>query len=140
MTGKEFMFNIKQIRRTIRLLEEQIYRDSELATGVTAIRYDKDKVQTSPVSDRLAEIVAKIIETTDKLKDAIHDLQIAEEEARGYLVQLKEEHERALSYHYLDALTWKEVANRMGYDSTYIYELKDAALMELDTVISKTSE
>lgn len=137
MTGKQFMHRIRTIRRRIKLLEEQIERDSVLASGVGAIRYDKERVQTSPVGDRMTDIVAKIIETTDKLKEDIHCLQLIEEETIGYLVQLKEEHERVLTYHYLDGMKWKDIAYKMGYDDTYIYEIKDNALAELDEVLKK---
>ncbi len=132
------MHSIKQIRRRIQLLEEQIERDTILAQGVGAIRYDKERVQTSPVADRMTDIIAKIIETTDKLKEEIHNLQMAEEECIGYLVNLKEEHERVLTYHYLDSIKWKDVAIKMDYDETYIYELKDKALEELSKLLNES--
>lgn len=140
MTSKEYMHQIRQIRRRIRLLEEQIERDTILAAGVGAIRYDKVNVQTSPVADRMADIVAKIIETTDKLKEEIHNLQIKEEELIGVLSQLKEEHERVLTYHYLDGASWSEVAYMVGYDEHYVYQLKDAALAEMDKFLTNLNK
>lgn len=140
MNAKQYMHNIRQIRRRIRLLEEQIERDTILAAGVGAIRYDKINVQTSPVADRMADIVAKIIETTAKLKEEIHNLQIHEEELIGILCQLKEEHERVLTYHYLDGVSWSEVADRMGYEEHYIYEIKNNALIEMDKLLNNLNE
>jgi len=140
MTGLEFMHNIKQIRRRIRLLEEQIQRDTILAQGVGAIRYDKDHVQTSPVQDRMTDIVATIIETTEQLKIEISKLQNAELKARVMLIQLSEEHERVLTYHYLEDLSWLNVANKMGYNDNYIYEIKDKALLELDKVLNESEQ
>lgn len=132
MNAKQYMHEIRQIRRRIRLYEEQIERDTILATGVSAIRYDKINVQTSPIKDRMTDIIAKIIDATDNLKNEIHNLQIKEEELIGLLSQLKEEHERVLTYHYLDGAPWDDVAKMMGYEEHYVYQVKDKALAELD--------
>ena len=140
MTGKEYMHKLREVRRRIRLLEEQIERDTILAAGVGAIRYDKERVQTSPEADRMADIVAKICETQDKLKNEIITLQLLEEDTIGLLVHLKEEHERVLTYHYLDGAEWSDVAKLMGYTEKYIYELKDKALDALTEVLKKTEQ
>ena len=140
MTAKEYMHNIGQIRRRIRYLREQIERDTVLASSLSAIRYDRDRVQTSPVGDRMTEIVAKIIETTHKLEKEIHDFQMLEEEASSLMSNLKEEYERVLTYHYLDGVDWQEVARMMNYHDKYIYDLKDQALNELDAVIRNMQE
>lgn len=131
MTGHDFMKRMRNTRRRIRLIEEQIERDSILAAGVGAIRYDKDRVQTSPVQDRMTEIVARIIESTEELKDEITRMQVFEKEARHYLLMLPEEYERALSYHYMDDYSWVKIAEMLGYEEHYIYELKNKALDEL---------
>lgn len=135
MTGKSLMKSIEKTRREIKMLLEQIERYRHLAEQVTAIRYDKDKVQTSPEGDRMVDIIAKIDEKTDELKDKIYNLQLLEEDAIGYLVQIKKEHERVLSLHYFDDVGWQEVASIMGYHDKYIYEIRDKALEELDDVI-----
>lgn len=135
MSGKDYMEQIRTVRRRIRLLKEQIERDTVMASGVTAIRYDKDVVQTSPVGDRMVDIVGKIIETTKDLEEEIHKLQMYEEEAIGYLVQLKDEHERVLSLHYLEGIGWSEVSTIMGYHEKYIYDVRDKALLELDEIL-----
>lgn len=140
MTGKQYMDSIKRIRRRIKLLKEQIERDTIMASGVGAIRYDKDRVQTSAVADRMANIVIKICETTEKLEKEIHTMQMQEEEAIGYLVQLKEEHERVLSLHYLDGFSWVEVGEVMHYSDKYVYDVKEKALEELTNVLTKSYE
>lgn len=140
MTGKEYMHEIRIVRRKIKLLEEQIERDRILAAGVSGIRYDKDIVQTSPDSDRMTDIVANIVEATGKLKEEIYHLQLKEEEAINFLVQLKEEHERALSYHYLDGRDWSDIARIMNYERQSIYDVKDRALDELTRVIETSDK
>ena len=138
MTGKEYMETIRRVRRDIRLLMEQIERDSVLAQGVTAIRYDVDRVQTSPVSDKMADIVARITETTEKLYDRIALLQGLEDDARRLLVNLEQEHERVLVYRYIDEMSWVSIAERMGYSEKHLFIIRDKALSELDELINNT--
>lgn len=138
MTAEDYMHEIRRVRRRIRMLKEQIERDEIMAAGVSAIRYDRDKVQTSSSSDRMAEIVENIIEATAELKREILRLQIYEKECREVLLQLSEQHERVLVYHYIDDINWSEVARRMNFHEKYIYTIKDEALKELDKVLTKS--
>ena len=138
MTGRDYMETIRRVKREIRLLMEQIERDSTLAQGVTAIRYDIDRVQTSPVSDRMGDIVARITETTTLLYDRIALLQGLEEDSRRLLVNLTTEHERVLVYRYIDELSWISVAERMGYSEKHVFAVRDKALEELDELINNT--
>lgn len=140
MTGKEYMQRIRDVKREIRLLEEQILRQEVYASNAKAIRYDIDRVQTSPVGDNMAEIVADIVESTYKLRDKILKLMKQEDEARLYLVKLREEHERVLVLHYFDGLKWEDVAEKIGYDDKYIYDVKNKALDELTQVLTKSDE
>ena len=135
MTGREYMETIQKVRRRIRLYTEQIARDYVIASDVTAIRYDKDKVQTSPIGDRMVEIVARIDETADKLRAEIERLQELESDAIHLLINLKEEHERVLTLHYIEDKGLMEVAEIMGYSERYIFELRSKALTELDSLI-----
>lgn len=140
MTGKEYMKQIRDIRREIRLLEEQILRQEVYASNAKAIRYDLDKVQTSPVGDSMAVIVSDIVESTHKLRDMIVRLMKKEDEARMYLIQLREEQERAIVLHYFDGLNWDDVADHMGYSISRVYEIKNEGLNELTEILKCRKE
>jgi len=139
MTGEEYMERLRIVRRDIRLLMEQIARDTVLAQGVTAIRYDADRVQTSPVADRMADIVARITEKTDTLYDRVTLLQGLEEEARKKLLCLEVEHERVLVYRYFDEMTWADIATQMDYSEKHVFKLHTKALTELDPLVEDTN-
>ena len=136
MTGREYMDTIRRVRREIRLLSEQVERDTVMAAGVSAIRYDKDPVQVSPSGDRMVDIVARIAENTDTLKQRISYLQELENLVRVYLVNLREDHERVLTLHYLDGLSWIAVSESMGYSERHVFRLHDQALAELDELLN----
>lgn len=140
MTGKEYMKQIRDVRREIRLLEEQIVRQEVYASSARAIRYDVDRVQTSPVGDNMADIVADIVEATYKLRDKIHKLMKKEDEARLLLIQLREEQERAIVLHYFDGLDWDDVADHLGYSLSRVYEIKNEGLNELTEIIKDRKE
>lgn len=140
MTGKEYMEQIRNVRREIRLLQEQILRDTVYASNVKAIRYDVDRVQTSPDGDRMADIISGIVGAEDKLYKKVKDLMKREDEARNYLLQLREEYERVLVLHYFEGLKWEDVADKIGYDDKYIYDVKNRALDALTQLLTKSDE
>ena len=136
MTGKEYMERIRNVRREIRLLEEQILRDTVYASNVKAIRYDVDRVQTSPDGDRMADIISGIVGAEEKLHDKIRDLMKQEDEARQLLIQLREEQERVIVLHYFNDLKWDDVAEQTGYSLSRVYEIKNDGLNELTQLLT----
>ena len=136
MTGKEYMEQIRNVRREIRLLQEQILRDTVYASNVKAIRYDVDRVQTSPDGDRMADIISGIVGAEDKLYKKVKDLMKQEDEARKYLLQLREEQERVLVLHYFNDLKWDDVAEQTGYSLSRVYEIKNDGLNELTQLLT----
>lgn len=136
MTGKEYMEQIRNVRREIRLLQEQILRDTVYVSNVKAIRYDVDRVQTSPDGDRMADIISGIVGAEDKLYKKVKDLMKREDEARNYLLQLREEQERVLVLHYFNDLKWDDVAEQTGYSLSRVYEIKNDGLNELTQLLT----
>lgn len=135
MTGKEYMEQIRNVRREIRLLQEQILRDTVYASNVKAIRYDVDRVQTSPEGDRMADIVSGIIGAEEQLYQKIEHLMKQEDDARKYLLQLQEEQERVIVLHYFNNLKWDDVAEQTGYSLSRVYEIKNEGLNKLTEVL-----
>lgn len=135
MTGKEYMESIRNVRREIRLLEEQILRDTVYASNVKAIRYDVDRVQTSPDGDRMADIISGIVGAEERLYNKIRYLMKQEDEARRLLIQLREEQERVLVLHYFNGLKWDDVAEQTGYSLSRVYEIKNDGLHELTLIL-----
>ena len=135
MTGRDYMETIRKTRRLIRLLNEQIELDYQIATECTGIRYDKDKVQTSPTGDRMATTFARIDENVARLNAEVDRLHSLLDDANILFINLKEEHERVLTLYYVHDVSLLEVAERMGYSERYIFELRNTALKELDSLL-----
>ena len=140
MTGKEYMDEIRKIRRKVRALREQILKNTTLASSVKAIRYDIDKIQSSPDGEHMTDLIAEIIAEEQKLHKEIAKLMVKEKEARDYLLKLKEEHEIILTLHYLDGISWDDIAQKRNYNEKYIYDLRKKALDELTEVLTKSDQ
>lgn len=134
------MDEIRKIRRKVRALREQILKNTTLASSVKAIRYDIDKIQSSPDGERMTDLIAEIIAEEQKLHKEIAKLMVKEKEARDYLLKLKEEHEIILTLHYLDGISWDDIAQKRNYNEKYIYDLRKKALDELTEVLTKSDQ
>lgn len=73
MTAEQYLQQIQILDVQIQQDMEQLDELKNRAKGVTAIRYDKDKVQTSP-SDRLCSDVCSIVTLDDRITNEIDKL------------------------------------------------------------------
>ena len=84
----------------------------------------------------MADIISGIVGAEDKLYKKVTDLMKREDEARNYLLQLREEQERVLVLHYFNDLKWDDVAEQTGYSLSRVYEIKNDGLNELTQLLT----
>lgn len=140
MTGQEYMQMIQKNRREIRMLLEQIERDSTIATGVRSATFTSSRVQSSRLDDRLTDITSRILTSTEHLKQRIKTFQDAENEARQLLVQLKDERERVLTYRYFDGMNMTQIADKLNYSCGHVYEVHNKALDDLTELLNRSGK
>ena len=90
-----------------------------------AIRYDKDKVQSSP-EDPMSKVVAEVMELEKEMKrvQLNKSRQIAKIDKA--ISQLESDEERtALTMRYINRKAVKEIAEEMGYSEARIYQFMD---------------
>lgn len=73
MTAEEYLGQIKVLDVQIQQDIEQLDELKNSARGVSAVRYDRDRVQTSP-SDRLCSDVCSIVMMDQKINEEINRL------------------------------------------------------------------
>lgn len=88
-----------------------------------AIRYDKDKVMTSP-EDQMSKIVAEV----NELEKEMNELQVKRSKQikriDKALSRLESEEERtAITMRYLNRTAVRDIADSMGYSEPTIYKL-----------------
>jgi len=135
MTAKEYLQRIRSERLEIQQFEERIeeQRYSLLPSG---IRYDVDKVQTSP-DDPMMRVYAEIDKLERKIKEHLERLTTRYNIAMSNILLLdKSEYRQVLALYYLgqERLTWEMVAERMSFSEQRIYQLHNEAIAELEKI------
>lgn len=90
-----------------------------------AIRYDKDKVQSSP-EDQISRIVAEI----NKLEEKMNQVRLAKAEQidkiDAAISTLESDEQRtALTMRYINRLSVRDIAEAMGYSERRVYQFMD---------------
>ena len=90
-----------------------------------AIRYDKDKVQSSP-DDAIGKIVAEIADLEYKMAEIQYAKSDRIEEIAKAINTLESDEERtALTMRYINRVPTSEIADAMGYSIKRIYQFMD---------------
>lgn len=135
-TAKQFLYSIRDEQKEI---EELNGRIEELRASLLpqAIRYDKDRVQTSP-EDSFSARVAQIADYERMLCDKLTRLIKRQEEAQRMIDVLPDPKERRiLSLYFLSGkrMRMTDVAKDMGYSFSRIKQLKRQGLEEIDEML-----
>ena len=133
MTDKvyQLLYTPRQIDQQIGQINAKIrsLRDSLMLSGV---RYDTDRVQSSP-SDRMSAVIAEIDaleHKRDELIDSrIHAVDAIEKAVNG----LEDDGEKTVLYmQYIGCESMDEIAEEMHYSRRSAYRLRAQALRSLD--------
>ncbi len=125
-----------QIRDTIQSLYDSL--------SPSGIRYDADKVQTSP-SDRMVEVFAELSEVEDRYKHKMQQLTSHVLEAEQIIEQVSTPECRELlrmryirPYERRGFMPWQDIANHMGYSRDYVRgKLHGKAIQQARTIWQK---
>ena len=116
--AEAYLKQIRDVERTMKNKRDELEALRYKASGATAIRYDKDKVQTSP-QDYLSMAIMDIIEIEKQI----------EEDSASIVRQMKSADQRALiEWFYLNGISMTETADRMNMSERTAYYLRDDAL------------
>ena len=89
-----------------------------------AIRYDKDKVQTSP-DDQMSKICAEIHELELEMARVQRRKYTQIEKIERAINDLPDEERTALTMRYINRKSVTEIAEKMGYSEQRIYQFMD---------------
>ncbi len=100
-----------------------------------AIRYDTDKVQSSP-TDKQAEVVVRIreLENEEMLLDIKRDEALVE--ALNAIRKLSDRNEQnVLICFHINGYTEEDTADRVGYSVSHMWEIKKRAIRHLTEIL-----
>lgn len=123
---------LSQIRNASKELTELILQIDYLrykASGAGAIRYDKDRVQTSP-EDMVCDSIAEAVYLEGKLSDRHKQLKAMREHTEQVISLWSGSNARFIDLYYLNHYSMTQVADRIGCTSRSAYNIKFRALEE----------
>lgn len=134
------MLSAEQYLGQLRVIEIQIEQDirrldemRHAASGMTAIRYDKDNVQTSPEGDRLCLDVARYVELEKKLDAEIDRFYDIKNQLIGEIRALHTPKSVDVLYRkYVEFKTLAEIAEAIGLSYVQIKRAHNNALREFE--------
>ena len=134
MSSKEFLNKIRYIDMMINCKLEQVTElRSMLLPG--AIRYDKDKVQTSNNADSISDTVSKIMELEEKINTDIDELVELKSVARENIERMENDVEKVILYkRYFNNESFENIAVECGYSWRHIHRLHGEALKNFDKI------
>ena len=135
---KNMFREIRKEQKEIAHLAEMI-KSEEIMLLPQGIRYDKDKVQTSP-DDMISKNVSKIVDMQKTLEQSIFSLKQKHIDAEQLIRQLDNSDEReVMRWYYLTVednkpLTWEQVAIRMNFYKRHVLRLHGNAILHLSEI------
>ena len=138
MSSKEFLNKMRHIDMIINCKLEQVAElKSMLLPG--AVRYDKDKIQTSPSADVISDTMLKIVELEEKINADIDKLVEMKSLARDKIERMENNVEKVILYkRYFGNESFEQISVEMGYSWRWIHKLHNDALKNFDKIYNSS--
>lgn len=125
----KYLTQIKNKAEKLYSLKLEVEALEYAASGATGIRYDKDRVQTSPSSDRLAIFAADAIERQAEVDEVSAELDELKVNAYHIIRKMDNIDERnVLEWFYLQAAQMQAIIKKMNWSERKVYYIRDDAL------------
>lgn len=135
MTGKEFLSEYKKLKLRIKGKQEQLEELREAMDGLRAIRYDQDKVQSSPSGDPILEGLVKIERQKDSIAKDITGLVALSDDIVNRIGRMKSPALMdLLMRRYIKDESFEQIAVDMNYSYKTTLNYHGDALLEFESV------
>lgn len=140
MDARTYLNYIRQMMLEKEMWERHLEKIDEMIS-TPAIQYDSIKITSTPSKDSLEKLAIKHMERCEKIIAKINELvsELLEKqyEALTYIRKIESnDQQEVLILYYIDALSWREVANARGVDDvTAQMHLRDRAIESLQKIL-----
>ncbi|MDD6666709.1 MAG: hypothetical protein PUE58_01870 [Lachnospiraceae bacterium] len=135
MTGKEFLSEYGKLKSCIRSKKEQLLELQSSMESLRAIRYDKDRVQSSPSGDPMLDGMIKIEEKSNSIAKDIMKLTDLGDDIINRLSRMKSPaFLDLLTRRYIRGESFEQIAVEMGYSYKTTLNYHGDALLEFEDV------
>lgn len=129
MTAKEYLSQIRKAEIMIRIRAEELQKLKENTAYISAIRYDKVRVQTSPGGSGISKAVEESVSLQLDIEKRIRKLTKKRHEIINQIEQMKNpNHVEVLKLRYIDGERFEAIACSMGYSYDHIIRMHGEAL------------
>lgn len=126
--AENYLKKIREVERNLNSKRDELEALMYRASGAGAIRYDKDRVQTSP-GDYLAMAIADIVEIEKQIEEDEASIEDMKGQAYAIVRRIElPEHRTLIEWFYLNGISMNETAERMNMSERAAYYLKEDAL------------
>lgn len=136
MTAKEYLMQIKQIRRRVNLLQTEVDR---LRTDAESVSINLDGMPKGKGKGTWENLAIQLAECESVLQKELSALWAKQMEAIMLLGKLKPKHQKILTEYYIADKTWERIAYEQDITWRHCYRLHGSALAELERVMRDDS-
>lgn len=137
--AKRYLQDIAHADEHIRRLQLEIERLEQAASGCGAMRYDKERVQSSPQNTTEDNII-KLAEARDKLMETSNRLALQRAEGFNIISQLEADQYELIRDIYFDKKTFNTVC-RLRYKSKRTAQrIHTKALINIGTILTQEQQ
>lgn len=138
MTASEYLGQVEVLNVRIDQKRKELERIQNEAYGVKGMRYDTDRVQTSPV-DHMPDLVIRCIEIEKEIQEDIERNIEIRHQIINQIQNLPDvRHVQVLYSKYVELKDNSEIASDLHYAEDYVRKLCGRALSEFDRRYRKT--
>lgn len=139
MNADEFL---KQIEKADKIIGNKLYEVQRLRLLAvsTTVPTDREVVQTSGVSDKVGNIVAKIVDLEDEINELIDNYIDIQRLCIGVIESLENPLQYVILHkHYVQYKSFAEIAEEEHYSYDGIMKVKRKALEQVDEILKEKS-
>ena len=128
----------REMKRQVERCKEEVVRLKLEATANGAIRYDKDRVLSSPVGDLLENKVIAIVDKELELNRLKYEASLAKEKAFDVIGMLNNPlHRKVLIFYCVNCMSCKEIGEALDKTTSNVTTIKSRAI---ECLLNKLSE
>lgn len=124
MNAEDFLMQVRYIDSEIRAKKERIETIRSAATGLTCIRYDKDKVQSSMSGSKNENMILDYMDMEDELIQLIEYRKEAQKKVSDAISRcdMKDNWKWVLHLYYVNGFGFRRIANEKQRSIWTIYK------------------
>lgn len=136
MNAKQFLRQAYKLNELIESDKEELENLRSLSESISG-DMTQERVQTSTTSDKIVNIITRIVDLENEIHDEIEKLIALKKQIHDVINKLENVNEKlVLKYRYLMFFQWEEICDKMHYSPRQIHRFHDSALENIEVPFS----